>query len=605
MNPDRHHHPLSPTTTMISNSIKSTNQTKTKTKTTTTTTNPNPKSNIIIDYPPQSPLQNLSLTNSTLTLLPPSPISTTSPPSSNSNHSSPTNSTNSTTTTTTPHHHHPSKPISNHNNNTTTTPNHSNHHDPQLLDHFSNQCKKMFYEADSNATKSVEQIIKQLPAASKAAFTKQMASIRSQFHRDAASSRRAEVDKLLLETLPSSLIIKSVGNDHSLSALRSPRASQERKDRLQKFVLAHCVRNMVGVHPFFSSLCAVLHLLIIPARKGGSGKRRIEWDIDLALFCEAGGEPFLRDSIECLKGVLGFEDHLKPLTAPSFVSSRMFDPDEDEDVPPDMIIGHSDGDDGLTLEERQELEMDEEIGFSRISDSRGEGGLTDEDEEGPFADSSSPPSIEEDEVVSRSVGSSRKGKEVSFRRVGGMGEEGAGRGRAISDPFLDPSPTNHTSPRITVSPAEENSTMIGLGLMNNSPSGSSTPKALHSSHLSSSSQAHRRSPTQNSLDAPPPTEIRTFRSPSFLTNPEIKELIECFPEFIRIKCKTARLNMNFSNSNSSGNGGGNGKGEIEMEKMRKIEGHGLIKVSVFERDENWKGSFFERVRLFFFRVFGI
>lgn len=159
-----------------------------------------------------------------------------------------------------------------------------------------------------------------------------MASIRSQFHRDAANSRRAEVDKLLLDTIPSSLIIKSVGNDSSLSALRSPRARQERNDRLKKFINSHCVRNMVGVHrkshssfrfvvltmfffnsfpfffgcasiAFFSSLCAVLHLLLLPARKGGSGKRRIEWDIDLALFCEAGGEPFLRDSIEFLKGV--------------------------------------------------------------------------------------------------------------------------------------------------------------------------------------------------------------------------------------------------------------------------------------------------------------
>ncbi|EGG10554.1 uncharacterized protein MELLADRAFT_103218 [Melampsora larici-populina 98AG31] len=599
MNPD-HHHPLSPT--MISNSISTST-----THSNTTNPNLNPKSNIIIDYPPQSPLQNLSLTNSTITLLPPSPISTTSPPSSNSNHSSPTHSTNSTTT-----HHSKSKQNPNH----PIITNQNIHQDPQLFNHFSKQCKKMFYEADQNATKSVEQIIKQLPAASKAAFTKQMASIRSQFHRDAASSRRAEVDKLLLETLPSSLIIKSVGNDSSLSAMRSPRARQERKDRLQKFIMAHCVRNMVGVHPFFSSLCAVLHLLIIPARKGGSGKRRIEWDIDLALFCEAGGEPFLRDSIEFLKGVLGFEDHLKPLTAPSFVSSRLFDPDEDEDVPPDMIIGHSDGDDGLTLEERQELEVDEEIGLTSMESKEGTGRMTDEDEEGPFADLSSP-SMEDEEFV-RSAGS-RKGKEVLFRR----GTEGeGGRDRAISDPFSDPSPTNHNSPRITVSPAVEdtNPTAIGLGLIHHGSSGSTTPKALHSPQLnplplsnastSSSTPVHKRSPTQNSLDAPPPTEIRTFRSPSYLSNPEIKELIECFPEFIRIKCKTARLNMNFANpskgKNGSGSGSGGGKGgEIELEKMRKIEGHGLIKVSVFERDENWKGSLFERFRLFFFRVFGI
>jgi hypothetical protein len=117
--------------------------------------------------------------------------------------------------------------------------------------------------------------------------------------------------------------------------MRSPRARQERLDRLKKFINAHCVRNMVGVHresspkktftsnqrknplltthchkqtkkknqAFFNSLCAVLHLMSLPARKSGSGKRRVEWEIDLALFCEAGGEPFLVDSIQFLKGV--------------------------------------------------------------------------------------------------------------------------------------------------------------------------------------------------------------------------------------------------------------------------------------------------------------
>ncbi|KAG0141869.1 hypothetical protein CROQUDRAFT_663278 [Cronartium quercuum f. sp. fusiforme G11] len=527
---------------------------------------------VLLDYPPRSPEDG---PHSAITLLPPSPASS-SPDSAASNshlRSSPPLSSSATQTRA---------------GFKSLGPN-SSQDDQDLFELFSTQCKKMFYDGDPHATKSVEQIIKHLPAASKAAFTKQMASIRSQFHRDAASSRRAEVDKLLLDTLPSSVIIKSVGNDSSLSAMRSPRARQERKDRLKKFINAHCVRNMVGVHPFFSSLCAVLHLLLIPARKGGSGKRRIEWDIDLALFCEAGGEPFLRDSIEFLKGVLGFEDHLKSLAAPSFVSSSFdhtVEGDEDDDVPLDMIIGHPDGDDGLTLEERQELEVDEEFESARelTPAEIARAGAT--EEEGPFADSSSA-SVEEEESGS---GQRRKGKAVAD----------AGRGRAISDPFLDPRPTVATpiplrptriSPQITVSPAVED------------PPGStsSTPKATHAPLPV---PQHRRSPTQNSLDAPPPSEIRIFRSPSYLTNPELRELIETFPSFISIRCRSLRFNSagivdgtgkTVGEKRNAGNGN-NGTGLI---------GHGLIRLSVFERDENWKGTFLERIKLFFFRMFGI
>lgn len=460
---------------------------------------------------------------------------------------------------------------------------HANQHpDQNLLSTFSEECKKMFYTGDPLATKNVENIIKNLPAGSKATYTKQMAIVRSQFHRDAASSRRAEVDKLLLDTLPSSIIIKAVGGDSSLSAMRSPRARQERIDRLKKFISAHCVRNMVGAHPFFNSLCAVLHLMSLPARKLGSGKRRVEWDIDLALFCEAGGEPFLADSIQLLKGVLGFEDHLKPLVASSlrssFATSHTFDPDEDDDGAIDVVIGHVDGDDGLTLEERQELEVDESE-LTRLQQS-----------EGPFADSSSL-------LVGEAYGqaSGLKGKATL-----------KGRDRSLSDPFLDPVPPAvppQSSPRITVSPPATHDSTTDQ----NQPA---TPTNDDDHHRHP--HQHRRSPTQNSLDAPPPSEIRIFRSPSYLTTPELRELIDVFPNFISVRTKSIRFDST---------GQLDGTGVNSSEKLNKSPsssepkrhrrqdrsspsgyvGHGVIRISVFEKDQGWKGTFLERIKMFIYR----
>ncbi|WAQ90227.1 hypothetical protein PtA15_12A214 [Puccinia triticina] len=419
-----------------------------------------------------------------------------------------------------------------------------------LLASFSEECRKMFYTGDPTATKNVEYIIKNLPAASKAAYTKQMATVRSQFHRDAASSRRAEVDKLLHDTLPSSIIIKAVGNDSSLWAMRSPRARQERLDRLKKFINAHCVRNMVGAHPFFNSLCAVLHLLSLPARKAGSGKRRVEWEIDLALFCEAGGEPFLVDSIQFLKGVLGFEDHLKPLVAcslrTSFATSTNTysgEDSEDEDGGMDVVIGHADGDDGMTLEERQEMELDSMLGG---------GG------EGPFADTST--------------------------------DEGYGQAHVLKGKTTLKQPSADLRPH-------------------------------------DSAPLHRRSPTQNSLDAPPPTETRIFRSPSYLTVPELRDLISAFPSFIRLRTKPLKFDRaGILDSSSDPDPHRPDNADPAAKRLRQthpsklfgqpsasapavgaqqssFHGHGLIRLSVFEKDPGWKGSFLERIKMFFFRFF--
>ncbi|PLW22705.1 hypothetical protein PCASD_13727 [Puccinia coronata f. sp. avenae] len=643
MSPSDHPHPLSPTRLSISPSSNSDHTAATIISTITTTTSgssstsnstthqQHPHGFIQVDYPPKSPDELPSQAATRLLL--------SSPHSQTHAQSLPQHSHTLELTTIPLHlpkpkpsiHPHPHRPADL-----------SADHQASLLAHFSEECRKMFYTGDAIATKNVESIIKNLPAASKATYTKQMATVRSQFHRDAASSRRAEVDKLLLDTLPSSIIIKAVGNDSSLAAMRSPRARQERLDRLKKFMNAHCVRNMVGVHPFFNSLCAVLHLMSLPARKSGSGKRRVEWEIDLALFCEAGGEPFLVDSIQFLKGVLGFEDHLKPLVASSLrtsfaTSTNTYDAEEseDEDGALELVIGHEDGDDGLTLEERQELEVDT-------------GELEALQGEGPFADSSST-------FVEESYGQARglKGKMTP-----------KARDRALSDPFLDPAPParpspqrfvataaasslEQASPRITVSPpatdeqTEHSSCSMALDasapaaeLHPRIPSNTTTTPLDHHHHQQQ--PHHRRSPTQNSLDAPPPTETRIFRSPSYLTTPELRELISLFPSFITVRTRPLKFDrhgtldsssaLNSSSSSARADAASRSRlrpsrssplsadysddstsspSPISSSSTNTFAGHGVIRVSVFEKDPGWKGSFIERIKMFFFRFFNL
>ncbi|KAI8446220.1 hypothetical protein BY996DRAFT_4590847 [Phakopsora pachyrhizi] len=468
------------------------------------------------------------------------------------------------------------------------------HDDQLLLKAFEEGCKKMFYSGDPSATRAVEQIIKNLPAGSKATFTKQMALVRSRFHRDAASNRRAQVDQLLVNILPSSVIIKTVGNDTSLAALRSPRARHERLNLTKKFIDSHCVRNMVGVHPFFGSLCAVLYLLSLPARKGGSGKRRVEWDIDLALFCEAGGEIFLKESINFLKGVLGFEDHLKVLAAPSLKTTSIFSgteealDEEDQDGDIDIVIGHADGDDGLTLEERQELELDVEEKDSSELES-GE-----RDEEGPFADAQS--SVLAEEQAPHFL----KGKQA--------------RERTVSDPFLDPMeqvqyptpkrpycPVNQPSPTITVSLADDGDPDVSMIEMSYRDSNSSTPKA--------SGAQRKRSPTQNSLDEPIESEVRIFRSPSYLTAPELRELVACFPSFISVRTKALKFDstgvLDSSGNNQKIKNRRKARSCKNAEQSTRYVGHGMIRISVFEKDGGWKGNWVERFKMMIYRFLGI
>jgi hypothetical protein len=311
-------------------------------------------------------------------------------------------------------------------------------------------------------------------------------------------------------------------------------------------------------------------------------------------------------------------------------SYSVADDSEDEDGAEGLVIGHVDGDDGMTLEERQELELDEAYDQSTVG-------------EGPFADDTR---AGEDEGYGQARG--LKGK-TTLRA----------RDRALSDPFLDPAPPARSStttaaardlasssPRITVSPPateeEHEHHQIGkpspLGLGYAQPLSNTHPhhhfhhpskpksKTKRSASFDQELPSHRRSPTQNSLDAPPPSEIRLFRSPSYLTNPELLELISVFPNFIKVRIKSIKFDrLGILDSSSSSLNKDRHQKHSESSSSKKSAsgrlnpaarsasasaganvgffGHGVIQLSVFEKDLGWKGSFIERIKMFFFRFF--
>ncbi|KAA1077540.1 hypothetical protein PGT21_011386, partial [Puccinia graminis f. sp. tritici] len=112
-------------------------------------------------------------------------------------------------------------------------------------------------------------------------------------------------------------------------------------------------------------------------------------------------------------------------------------------------------------------------------------------------------------------------------------------------------------------------------------------KTKQSSSFDQELPLHRRPPTQNSLDAPPPLEIRLFRLPFYLTNPKLFELISVFPNFIKVRIKSIKVFVAVKED-----------GLLGTTQPDRPFG-----CSVFEKDLGGKGSFIERIKMFFFRFF--
>ena len=127
------------------------------------------------------------------------------------------------------------------------------------------------------------QTLATLPPSQRAPFARLQASIRSAYHASVSARRDAEFKAHLNATKPGGSLMP-----HSRADPKGPLAKKERYERLDRFVRTWCTMGMPGTKPFFQGLWAVMRLQVIPQEFGGAGPYRIEWEIDDAVFKEAG-----------------------------------------------------------------------------------------------------------------------------------------------------------------------------------------------------------------------------------------------------------------------------------------------------------------------------
>lgn len=126
------------------------------------------------------------------------------------------------------------------------------------------------------------QTLSTLPPSQRAPFARLQASIRSQFHAHVQLQRQAEFSAHLSSVSPGQSISAACRSDWHGAAAR-----KERADKFVKFVARWCTPGMPGTKPFFEGLWAVMRLEVIPESLGGAGQRRIDWEIDDAVFKES------------------------------------------------------------------------------------------------------------------------------------------------------------------------------------------------------------------------------------------------------------------------------------------------------------------------------
>merc|ERR1711939_438033 len=178
---------------------------------------------------------------------------------------------------------------------------------------FAERCKRFYFERDEDAGRSLDSTLEKLGSAERSAYSKVMASVRAAFHRKQEIERRQVAVRLLEETEPGSVVKKALSiSEGGTTAMRSSAARLVRKEQLKSLLDQHCSPHLPGTHPFFRGLCALLLLQCEAAGKsGGAGKHRLEWEVDVAVFTEAGGRDWLKQTIVILVGVLGMQQHIK------------------------------------------------------------------------------------------------------------------------------------------------------------------------------------------------------------------------------------------------------------------------------------------------------
>ncbi|KAM0748916.1 hypothetical protein T439DRAFT_335541 [Meredithblackwellia eburnea MCA 4105] len=514
---------------------------------------------------------------------------------------------------------------------------------PEELISFAGLCRSLYYDKDAGA-----------------AYARTMASVRTQFHRDQEILRRKQVEASLSSpsNRPGQAVMDRLRiSEGGTTAMRSPLARKARVEGLRTFIKAHCMKGLPGAIPFFKSLYAVLYLQSLVAAKGGAGKRRVEWEVDVNVFTEAAGGTWLDDAVHCLKAVLGFTEKLKETSTMSY-----FDEEEEDDDPTasPARVRTTALEDEPAHEEAEEDELTVVVG--------GSDGL-----------SSQPSQVRKK--------SKKQPPPVPTHRQPTL------RGRAISDPFLDPGDRgrngNGTSSNpLSLSPSPSSSPSISGGgggplsptpvhpHLPLSPTTTSSATADETNHLLSTTPPPPPSlpqtppprphpyPASPILDEPPPPQFRVFTLPSYLTNPELAQLVKLFPDFVTSPARGKNFTPSSSSSSKkvvkkegggAGEGLGGGKGKEEGGKTRLGDsaapaptssvaavaalgsssargggggivldpigseeeeeeeegesgvvrvGHGEIRIGPLGRDEGWQGGVWERFVMWLKALFG-
>ncbi|CAE7226133.1 unnamed protein product [Rhizoctonia solani] len=188
------------------------------------------------------------------------------------------------------------------------------------LDDYEFLCRRFFFAQDENAKVSMDTIMNKTPQYHQAKYTRVQANVRREYHLTQSLRKISEFRAHLSSVQP--------GCSLSPAARASPGgalARRERADKFQAFVESQC--GSAGTQNFFIGLYAAMKLQTLPPSIGGTGEGRIEWEIDDAVFMESGGNQFMLDAIDTMKGILGFDErplNYRPLPCRTFHQPSLF-----------------------------------------------------------------------------------------------------------------------------------------------------------------------------------------------------------------------------------------------------------------------------------------
>jgi len=114
-------------------------------------------------------------------------------------------------------------------------------------------------------------------------FSRLQASIRSAYHTSINAQCTAEYRAPSSATLPGGSLMPLSQADPTGCT-----AQKEHFEAFEHFVRSWCTVGMPGTKSFFKGLWALMRLQIIPECLGGAGRHLIHWEINDAIFKEAG-----------------------------------------------------------------------------------------------------------------------------------------------------------------------------------------------------------------------------------------------------------------------------------------------------------------------------